>query len=221
VRPSLPLLAVLSTALMAAVSAHVGIDVLGDFLVRDDSYDHVAHGSRELFTVFALFLAAGAGCYLLSALCSTAASIRARVRLLQLSRIQLARFGAAVALVALALVPAMETIDAMRAGIDVDSLADAFGSSLLLGTSVTIACAIVWCAVLFGITAWLCKHRESVARIIYEAIAVSSVQPAACKHESRERAGIAVHIRERRALRRSKRGPPAVRIVPVLAFSPQ
>jgi hypothetical protein len=220
VRPSLLLLAVFSTALLAAVSAHVGIDVLGDYLVRDDSYDHVAHGSRELFTVFALLLAAGAGCHLLSRLCTTAASIRARVRLLQLSRIQLARFAAAVVLVALALVPAMETIDAMRAGVGVDSLADAFGSSLLLGTSVTIASALVWCAVLFGITAWLCKHRESVARLIYESLAVSSVLPA-CEHESRERAAIAGHIRERRALRRPKRGPPAVRIVPVLAFSPQ
>jgi hypothetical protein len=220
VRPTLPVIAVLSAALLAAVAAHVGIDVLGDFLVRDDSYDHVAHGSRELFTIVALLLAAGAGAHLFSRMCAAASSIRMRVRFLRLSGKGAIRFSASVSLVALILVPAMETIDALRAGADVDSLADAFGSSLLLGVSVTLACALLCCAIIVGLAAWLCRHRESVARIIYELLAVA---PPVLHYasETRTRDAIAVYTHERRTRRRTKRGPPlAAMRASVLTLAP-
>jgi len=216
VRLGLALLAILSAALLAAVSAHVGIDILGDYLVRDDSYDHVAHGSRELFTMLALLPAAGVGVRLFSRLCVAAASIRTRVRFLRFSRYQLAGFTVAVVLATLVLVPSMEAIDAARAGVDVDSLADAFGSSMLLGTTVSLVCALIWCGVLFCIALWLSKHRESVARLLYELIAIARGAPS-CIHQSRTRETISVATRERRAQRRSKRGPPrATRPIPVL-----
>ncbi len=214
-RPTLPVIAVFSAALLAAVAAHVGIDILGDYLVRDDSYDHIAHGSRELFTIVALLLAAGVGAHLFWQMCAAASSIRTRARFLHLSGKVVIRSSTGVVLIALMLVPAMETIDALRAGADVDSLADAFGSSLLLGTSVTVACALLCCAVVFGLAAWLCRHRESVARIVYELLAVA--EPVLhYANETRAREAIAVYAHECRTRPRPKRGPPlAAHVVPV------
>ncbi|MGB6986122.1 MAG: hypothetical protein WBD74_09150, partial [Candidatus Aquilonibacter sp.] len=147
--------AICATALLAAVCAHVGIDVLGDYLVRDDSYDHVAHGSRLFFTLSALGLGTVAGLYLFSHLCAAAATLRVRVRMLYLRRSQVAGAIACIVLLALVFVPVMETIDAIRAGADLDSLADAFGGSLLLGICTTLGCALAWSAALLGVAAWL------------------------------------------------------------------
>jgi hypothetical protein len=194
--------------LLAAVSAHVAIDVLGDFLVRDDSYDHVAHGSRLLFTLTALGLGATAGFYLFSQLCAAAASLHLRVRMLRIRRTHvLTVVGCTVAL-ALVVVPVMETIDALRAGGDVDSLADAFGSSLLLGISTTIACALVWSAAVLGLAAWLVRHRDRVAALLAAFFHPRRARQAHA-HERRAPAAILASASARRTRHHSKRGPPA------------
>ncbi|HTZ55139.1 MAG TPA: hypothetical protein VMB20_08730 [Candidatus Acidoferrum sp.] len=199
---------VCATALLAAVSAHVGIDVLGDYLVRDDSYDHVAHGSRVLFTLCALGLAALIGLYLFSHLCTAAASLRERVRMIRIRRSQMAAAIACIALLALFFVPAMETLDALRAGADVDSPADAFGGSLLLGISTTLGCALAWSGALLGVVAWLVRHRDRVARLLFELLNVGRTQVAGA-HERLAPAALLASAPARRTRHRSKRGPPA------------
>jgi hypothetical protein len=193
--------------LLAAVSAHVGIDVLGDFLVRDDTYDHLAHGSRVLFTLTALGLGASAGFYLFSHLCAAAASLRLRVRMLRIGRNHVIFVVACVVALALILVPLMETIDALRAGGDVDSLADAFGSSLLLGMSTTIACALVWSAGVLGVAAWLIRHRDRVAGLLAAFLDLSRAR-ITCVHERRAATPILASASARRARHHCKRGPP-------------
>jgi hypothetical protein len=200
-------LVVFATALLAAVSAHVGIDVLGDVLVRDDTYDHLAHGSRVLFTLTALGLGATAGLYVFSHLCAAAASLRLRVRMLRIRRTRVVAGIACAIALALLLVPLMETIDVLRAGGDVDSLADAFGSSLLLGISTTVAAALVWSGVVLGVAAWLLRYRDHIVTLL-----AAFLQPRrarrACAHSRRAAAATLTSASARRARHHAKRGPP-------------
>jgi hypothetical protein len=201
------ILAALAAALLAAVGAHVGIDVAGDYLLRDDTYDHVAHGSREIFTLVALLCACGAGALLLRDLFAMVSSLPRRVRLLRLRRGFIVAWFVAVASLSLCLVPVMETIDTLRSGGDIDSLADAFGGSLLLGGSIALASAIVVCALIFGLVAWFCRYRSNVARIVGELLSITDA-PAHPEYAQRGRTSLLTRARELRAQRRSKRGPP-------------
>jgi hypothetical protein len=201
-------LAICATALLAAVSAHVAIDVLGDYLVRDDSYDHLAHGSRVLFTFVALGLAGVAGFYLFSHLCAAASSLRARVQLLRVARRHIILAIAGTLALAFLVVPTMETVDALRAGGDIDSLADAFGGSLVLGISTTIACALVWSGAVLGLAAWLVHHRERVVRLLSAFLHVKHGH-VPCAHERGVPVALLASAPSRRTRHRSKRGPPA------------
>jgi hypothetical protein len=203
----LVVLAVVAAALCAAVCAHVGIDIAGDYVLPDDAYDHLAHGSREIFTLIALFCAGGAGILLVRRLCAAASRLPSRVRLLRLSRAYVLQWYAAVVGLALVAVPLMECVDALRDGGKIDSLADAFGGSLLLGTATTLLCAAAVCTLLFGFVAWLCRHRNDVARLV-SALVSPQRSPLRPGYAERERASIVTRTRELRAQRRSKRGPP-------------
>jgi hypothetical protein len=201
------ILAAVAAALLAAVAAHVGIDVAGDYLLPDDSYDHVAHGSRELFTLIAFFCATGAAALLLKRLLAAVASLPARVRVLRMPRRNAISAAAAVSALALIFVPLMETFDALRSGGDIDSLADAFGGSLLLGASITLSCAIAICLLIFGLLAWLCRHRDHVARFVGALIERARTAPRK-EFAQRARRSLLTRAREHRAQRRAKRGPP-------------
>jgi TRAP-type C4-dicarboxylate transport system permease small subunit len=215
IRARLTILAVLAAALCAAVAAHAGIDIAGDYLLRDDTYDHVNHGSREIVSAIAMLCAAGAGTLFVRQLFCSLETARSRVRLMRIPRATLVRCGLAVPLLALGIVPLMETIDTLRAGGDIDSLADAFGGSLLLGCGTTLLCAAVVCALVFGIVAWLCRHREHVARIVGSLLERARAM-ARIAFATRIRTGSIPRSRELRAQRRGKRGPPLrPRIIPV------
>lgn len=157
------LLASLAAALLAAVCAHVGIDILGDWLVRDDAYDHVAHASRLLVTFVAVAIAAIALLRLFTGLCDAAAQSQSeRNRLLAKTH----RHTAAVALTmtgaTLCFVPAMELFDALQSHSDLDDLSDLFGGSLLLGVGVTIACAVAATLALMLLATWICRHQDQI-----------------------------------------------------------
>ena len=203
----LTILAVLSAALCAAVAAHVGIDIAGDYLLPDDTYDHVAHGSRELFTAIAMCCAAGAGAIFVRRTLAAAARLRTRVRLWRFTRARALSATGVIAALSLAIVPLMETLDTLRSGGEIDSLADAFGGSLLLGGSITLACALVCGAVIFALLGWICRHRDTVVRILGALLARETDWPGIA-YAQRNRATLLARLRERRAQRRSKRAPP-------------
>ncbi len=202
-------LIVLAAALIAAVFSHWAIDVLGDYLVPDDAYDHVAHGSRIDIFALALGLAALLAWRVLSAMFRAARSERARVLLIRISRRY--AIGATLATVALALslVPAMEAFDTLRAGGDVDSLADAFGGSLMLGIATTLGCALVTCAAVYTVLRWICRHRERFAACLSKLIELARPRldiPGVLR-ECRGNTPRAILLR---TAARSKRGPPAL-----------
>lgn len=206
----LTILAVLAAAFCASVAAHVGIDIAGDYVLRVDSYDHVAHGSRELFTFVAVLCASGAAALLLRRLFATIDSVPRRLRLLRVTRTHALRWYGAVGALALCIVPVMETIDVVRAGGEIDSLGDAFGGSIALGASVTLVCAAAICAITFLVAGWLCRYRHEVARFVGALLVHDRVLPCP-EYAQRTRASQATRTRELRAQRRSKRGPPLAR----------
>jgi hypothetical protein len=158
-------LAVCAAAASAAL-AHFAIDVAGDFLLANDSYDHLRHGSRELVTGIALVAAVVLAVRGLRACCEIAANHRARLlRPLFGLRDAVVVFAGAAATGG-ALVPGMEYLDGRLDGTPVQRLQDAFGGSISLGLVVTILCAAFVTALVCGVARWLISHRDAVATII-------------------------------------------------------
>ena len=203
----------LAAALLAAVFAHTAIDVLGDYLVRDDAYDHVSHGSRALVTLIALVIGSGVLLHLFSRFCTAARSRRTRTRILGASRKTLAAATTAIVVASLVIVPAMELFDAVRAGSDLDDVGDLFGGSLALGLSTTIATGLLVAAMLIVIVRWICAHED---RIVEALATLIGAEPASIYRHKRTQF-IAVDPRRAPGLcRQRKRGPPArLRPVPI------
>jgi hypothetical protein len=201
------LLASLATALLAAVCAHVGIDVLGDYLVRDDAYDHVAHGSRLIVGLIAFAIGTGVLARMFSVLCAHAGSQHMRNRMLAATRASALHIGGAVLGATLFFVPAMELFDALRAGSDLDDIGDLFGGSLALGLSVSVACAIVAAVLLVATMRWVCKHQDRIVSAISSLRARESAKVIVYRYERFTDTVIFTGISVAR--RRPERGPPA------------
>ncbi len=189
--------------------AHFAIDVVGDYALTNDSYDHLRHGSRELMTGVALVIAALLAARGLHVCCEIAATNRTRLlrpalRLRETLGLLVAAAGASVVIV-----PAMEYLDGRLDGVPVERLSEAFGGSIPLGLGTTLVCATAVALVVYTIARWLISYRDSIATIIGTLLARigGAVRPNSY--------GLVVQLvtpRRRRspnALRLSKRGPPA------------
>jgi hypothetical protein len=199
----------LCAAAAGAAIAHLAIDVLGDYALPRDSYDHLRHGSRELVTGLALLVAVVLAARGLRVCCDIAAKHRSRLQrpLLGLHETIAMLFGAVTA--SLAIVPAMEYFDGRLDGIPVRGLSEAFGGSIPLGVATTIAAAGLFAAIVYAVARWLISHRDSIATIIEVLLRPFIGAPRAAGYD---RLGRHVMPRRRRApnaLRLAKRGPPA------------
>ncbi|MBV8345749.1 MAG: hypothetical protein JO190_12270 [Candidatus Eremiobacteraeota bacterium] len=199
---------VLCAAAAGAALAHVAIDVVGDYALARDSYDHVAHGSRELLSSAALILAvilAGRG---LRACCEIASANRWRLLVSALRLPKALAFVAAAVAGSVALVPAMEWLDGRLAGAPVRALDDAFGGSLLLGLATTVVCAVAVALMIYAVVCWLISHRDSIATIIVTLLR-RVVEPVRGSSYSVTSRGFTPRRRRApNALRLCKRGPP-------------
>jgi hypothetical protein len=200
----------LCAATIAAALSHVAIDIVGDYALPHDTYDYIAHGSRELVTVIAALAAAAIAFRGLHICCDLATANRGRVSAPELGKWRGVLFVFLVLSLAAILVPAMEVLDGRLAGTPVTELDDAFGGSLLLGLSTTIGCAAAVAGIILGFARWLISHRDSIATMIVSLLV--RVHP-----DSRPRAQTlrrcTAQPRRRRtapALQLSKRGPPSV-----------
>lgn len=131
-------------ALAAAAAAHFALDVIGDFALAHDSYDGMAHDSRTLaFVVVVVIATAGVLRLLWSALDSANESTGAFRALVEpVLELPIWRFAAMVAGGALIAVMAMESVDALVAGVRIDDVADSLGGSLPLGLIVTVTISV-------------------------------------------------------------------------------
>jgi hypothetical protein len=149
-------LLVVLAATIAAVLAHVTIDVLGDFLLAHDTFDGVEHHSRAVFLgIFVLVAGLVALRFVWELMGRGVGSLRELLRRLRTARgsspIHFVLHVIAVAVVGLVL---MEFLDCTISGSEFRDVADLMGGSLLLGGSTTtVLGAIVAIAVraLFGL----------------------------------------------------------------------
>lgn len=123
----------------SALISHVTIDVLGDVLLSDDTYDHVRHGSRIIaFALTGAFASSSLLSVWLAAYRDTLGTSRAFGALL--CRLSTRRSRIALALATVVVTPlllsAMELLDAFVAGQSID-LPSALGGSFVLSLSTT------------------------------------------------------------------------------------
>jgi len=193
----------------AAACAHYAIDIVGDFALPHDTYDDVAHGSREFLSVLAIAIAAVLALRGLRYCCEIGARQRLRVGDPALTGRAGIAFVALTALFACALVPAMELFDAHLAGRALDDLGDAFGGSVRLGLGITLICAVAIAAVTYALAWWLVSQRLAIAAALSSLVGRDAAPPPS----SQRLRGLRVSPRRRRstgALRLCKRGPPSV-----------
>jgi hypothetical protein len=190
------------------VLAHYAIDVVGDFALSHDTYDDVAHASREIASGVALLIALFLAVRGLRICCEVAATNRNRLPQTAFSvRQRIVLFLSTIA-ASLALVPAMECLDDRLAGDPITRLADVFGGSIPLGAGTTVICAALGAWLVYVIARWLLSHRDTIAAIIETLLTRHCV---ATRPRARDLARQLCTPRRRRApqaLRLSKRGPP-------------
>ncbi len=155
-------------ACLAALLAHIAIDVAGDYVLANDAYDATAHGSRWLASLATL----GMACVGLWALLrATLAEVRGSYGALRaVLRAALPRnpgaFVALVVVVTAPLVLAMARLDALIAGQAVVDPADLFGGSVALGAGISLAFAIIVAlGALRVFRLLLCFHRSLVRAV--------------------------------------------------------
>lgn len=156
---------VVLASLAAAAAAHAAIDLIGDFALPRDSYDGMAHESRALAFVVVLVIAVVAVLRLLwSALDgghASAAAFRALVK--PVLELPVWRFAAAVMVLALIALMAMESTDALLDGVRIDDFADVLGGSIPLGSGVTLAIsACIGAAVAQLLRAFAAAHEAII-----------------------------------------------------------
>jgi hypothetical protein len=199
---------VIAAAATAAVVAHGTIDVIADYLVAHASYDDVSsHDSRGLVVAIAAMIAGAVALHGLR-LCCDAAAHRTLASSPAPSWRSAPLFAGATMLLASMAVPAMELLDSRLAGTSLASLDDAFGGSVLLGLSTTLACAAAVAIAVFAFARWILSHRDRIIAAIVGIIRFRS-QAYTGPRQSRSFTGAPICPRRLSALRRGKRAPPS------------
>jgi hypothetical protein len=142
---------------LAALAAHVAIDVIGDFALTHDAYDGVAHESRGLLLGVAVFVAGAIALRVVwDALVRRSGSLLAVSR--RVRSTSFAQTTGLICVVTLFVLVAMELLDCRLAGVAVDGVSDLLGGSIVLGTVTAAVCgtiASLLCRILLAaIAAW-------------------------------------------------------------------
>lgn len=129
----------LFAASIAALAAHVGIDILGDVLLPHDTYDDIAHQSRAVMAYTALTIVCGVTIRLLfAALDAARAAPRSRSARAVVDARLIRAYTALVVVAAFILLIGMEFVDLAAAGHPCDDVGDLLGGSIWLGVAVTL-----------------------------------------------------------------------------------
>jgi hypothetical protein len=197
-------------AAAAAALAHVAIDIVGDYALPHDTYDNVAHTSRDLLSGIALVVAGLLARHGLRICCEIATANRGRLPATLRRKREFVAFILGVIAISVVLVPGMEWLDGRLDGVAVKELDDAFGGSILLGLSTTLVCAAFVASLIFALANWLISHRDSIATIIATLLHCldGAIRPRS--HDLTYNLSTPRRRRTPHALRLCKRGPPRV-----------
>jgi hypothetical protein len=198
-------------ACCAALISHVGIDVAGDYLLAHDAYDGLDHRSRSEILALGLTLALGAILRVVSRAVRAAGAGGSgddRAELLALVGCSPWRFALRVMALSIVALAAMEAVDVWSSGGAIDDVADLFGGSLLLGSSITLpvagACAL---GVRFLVRLAIVS-QHSLAAALGRLIALITRNGTTEKRRFERRSAGAWRYRSILARRGGKRGPP-------------
>jgi hypothetical protein len=158
----------LAAAFLAALCAHVSIDIAGDYVLAHDAYDDPAHGSRWLASMALAASALGALAALARAVhaetCGRRGALRAVLRAAVPSSV--ATFALTVTVIALPLLAGMAWLDDFVAGIGVDDVADLYGGSIVLGAGITIGFTLAIAAALHRVVGFLSRYHRTIVRAV-------------------------------------------------------
>ncbi|HTA39936.1 MAG TPA: hypothetical protein VK760_12715 [Candidatus Acidoferrales bacterium] len=194
---------------LAALVAHVAIDVAGDYLLAHDTYDDIPHESRALFLVALAAIALAVSLPLLFDLldrrCASTASLLRRVRASLGSPVLFALVSTAFAVLTLA---GMEWMDCSAARTPVDGIEDLFGGSLVLGLGLTLALGCIGGWLVHRFVRLIAGFEPHIAALLFRLVraACSPLVPVlAAQHAPASRTIVRSLLLARRG---SKRGPP-------------
>lgn len=201
---------VLGTIALAAVLAHITVDILGDHLLVHDSYDGLAHGSRQKFSLVA---ALGALASFIALSCGALRELRGErnaLRAILLGAVPRPTILSVALLTTgtLLAMSAMEAFDTRLAGIPIDDFGDLLGGSPLLALGVV---GLVTPALAFAARALAVALLRSRAIVTIVAAFVRLLRFAAPPPEL-QLARAPRRLAARRSIlarRAAKRGPPA------------
>jgi hypothetical protein len=156
-------------AFVAALVAHVAIDVAGDYLLAHDTYDDHAHGSRYVASI-AILIAASAAVYayarvVIAETCGTRGALHAALRS-SVPTSTLA-FVAIVVSLALPVLLGMAWLDALVAGARIDDGIDLFGGSLGLGIGMATLASLATAIGLRSFVALVAHFHRSIVRVAF------------------------------------------------------
>ncbi|MBV9027947.1 MAG: hypothetical protein JO311_04980 [Candidatus Eremiobacteraeota bacterium] len=200
----------LCAAAAAAAAAHFVVDVVGDFALSHDSYDHLQHGSRGVVTAIAVVLAGMLALRGLVSCCEIAERDRTRIAAAKFGLAETMAFFVVVLVMAAMLVPSMEFLDARVAGAAFGGIGDAFGGSLLIGLTCIAVCAALAAGSVYALVRWLVSHRESIASMVATLLRHITGARRITSRPLERWNGLTLRRRTLRARQRAKRGPPEI-----------
>ncbi len=203
-------LVALMAAALAAIVAHVSIDVAGDVLLEHDTYDGFAHGSRGL--IFGGVTVAALG-IVLAAIGAGFQEARGRTGygdvFERCSRVRKRWLFGGTLVASVLMLAGMEAIDALVAGHAVDDPSDLFGGSFSLALSIVVPLAI---AAAFGAHRVLGysvrSHRAIVKTLAAVFLVLANERPPDHMRSIARRQ--CAHVARTLGRRAGKRGPPAI-----------
>jgi hypothetical protein len=206
-------------ACIAAVLAHLAIDVAGDYLLPEDTYDALAHASRTATTLIALVVACGVMWAILRA---ALAEVRGSAGALRSALSQAlpgspVRFAALVASLAAPVLLGMGALDTALAGQKIDDPSDLVGGSYVLAGACELGVSALVALAVFALIRFLCRYHRAIVRAVEHFVRLAVVG-----HASGLRLAHARAIRPRTlpALLRcttGNRAPPMLRVRAILA----
>ncbi len=197
-------------ACAAALIAHIGVDVLGDYLLPHDTYDDIAHASRTALSCLALLGIAVSAFTLIHAGLDDARAGKWQRVLANPAPRWSGVYVAFVVIATFAILAAMELADLRLAGASVDDVGDLLGGSLWLGASTTLVVAVAVALGMWRIASWAAGARETAIRLLATWF-ISRAEPGGAARLATRRP--AAHVASLPVLTRStsKRGPPLFR----------
>lgn len=197
----------------AAVASHLAVDVLGDYLLAHDSYDHVAHHSRSYALVCAAALALSCAWIFIAAAVKDARNRSGALRSLvgwSAKRSPWVLIGF-VAPATVTMLVGMESLDAWVGRDRLPGFASALGGSIPLGLGVALCAAALSGAVLWRTLRAIAQSHREIAMVFERLVRIRY-----CANGSRVKTwsvvepGTSLSRLCALATRAGKRAPPAI-----------